>query len=251
MDNPLSPRTRWLAIRLLIAALVLAVLAIGAYFLTFGPRTGFHLSKYDTAWANFGNYTAGVLGPLFAFLAFVGVLLTVNLQAEQLDSARKQARLEEIQSVLATVADRIDGLLAQPPNQHIDHQALKNAPITVYSIISAIGIAAISTATDPKISESSKPVINTGKEAVQTEMIAIVNELEQLAWCLQQYERETGSAIVVEFYKRRFASITCWIDALVSLADSPHIQTVFTPQDLRKQFSVPVSALSSLPDASG
>jgi len=234
MLKPLSPLARKLTLLLLLVAVTVAVLALGVYFLTFGPRTGFHLSKYDTAWANFGNYAAGVLGPLFTFLAFVGVLLTVWLQAKQLDTARQQASLEEMQRVLATVASQIDGLLAQPPNQKINHHKLRNAPITVFTIIAAAGTAAISVPPDYIVEVSNNELIAAAQQSVATEMNAIGLELDQLAWCLLEYEKQAGSATVVAFYKRRFRAVTCWIDAIQSLDSCPNVQVVFAPRDSRQ-----------------
>jgi len=239
MLNSLSPLTRKLALLLLIIAFTVAVLALGAYFLTFGPRTGFHLSKYDIAWANFGNYAAGVLGPLFGFLAFVGVLLTVWLQAKQLDAARQQAGLEEIQRVLATVSAQIDALLSQPPNQHIDHHRLRNAPNTVFTIITAAGSAAISPATDYIVQASNETLVREAQQAVAAQMSAIGLELDQLAWCLQEYEKQAGSATVVSFYKRRFNTVTCWIDAIQSLDSRTYVQAVFTPRESRQALLPP------------
>jgi len=241
MDKPFSPSARRIAIILLLAASVITFLAIGAYFLTFAPRNGFQLSKNDTAWANFGNYAAGVLGPLFTFLAFVGVLLTIWLQAMQLDSARQQANLEEFQRVLANVSGRIDGILAQPPSQQIDHYRMRNAPITVFTIISAAGTAALSKPTDYIVEATNGTLIVASKQAIATEMTAIGLELDQLAWCLQEYIKQTGNPAVVAFYKRRFGAVTCWIDAIQSLDSHPFIQAVFAPRDFRRVMQPPTS----------
>ena len=98
---------------------LLATLAVAVYVFTFGPNSGFSLSPTDGAWSNFGSYIGGVLGPVFSFLAFAGVLLTVWLQAQQLDESRAQANLQEIQRVLSSLATRIDELLAQVPNEQM------------------------------------------------------------------------------------------------------------------------------------
>lgn len=223
---------------LLFLGLVLALVAIGAYFGVFGPLSNYSLAKTDTAWSNFGSYMGGVLGPLFAFLAFNGVLLTVWLQAQQLETIRTQAEHEEIQRVVSNISSNIDTLLAQSPNQHVDHPRLRDAPITIFTIISAAGTAALSSTTDYIVQASRETLLTMSKSAIATEVTAIGLELEQLVWCLQQYQEKNGSPTVIEFYKRRYNATVCWLDALGNLDSYHRVQGYFQPKAFR-QFLVP------------
>lgn len=234
MREPLSNRLLKGAALLLLLGLVFALIAIGAYFSVFGPQSGYSLAKSDGAWANFGSYVGGVLGPLFSFLAFGGVLLTVWIQAKQLDTLRAQANYEEIQRVVSSISSNIDTLLAQAPNQHIDHYRLRDAPITIFTVISAAGTAALSSPTDYIVQASHEKLIAVSKAAIATEATAIGLEFEQLAWCLQQYQEQNGSATVVEFYKRRYNPVVCWLDAIGNLDAHHRVQAYFEPKVFRK-----------------
>ena len=234
MRQPLSRALQTTAATLLALGVLLALVAVGAYFSVFGPKSGYALSPSDIAWSNFGSYVGGVLGPIFSFLAFTGVLLTVWLQARQLDASQTQANFEEIQRVLSNVSARIDGLLAQPPNLHIEHHRFRNAPITVFTVVAAAGSAALSTPPDYMIQASNEQLIAAAKSAITTEATAIGLELEQLAWCLQEYELHGGSSSVIEFYKRRYNAVVCWLDAIGTVEAHHRVQAYFAPKDFRK-----------------
>lgn len=70
---------------LLSAVTILAIIVTGLYFFQF--HNG--LAKNPAHWANFGDYIGGTLGPIFAFMAFVMGLLT-------LDQMQKQSRRDEL-----------------------------------------------------------------------------------------------------------------------------------------------------------
>jgi hypothetical protein len=234
MHKPLSGKLFKSAALLLGLGFTLALIVIGAYFSIFGPQSGFTLAVSDVAWSNFGSYVGGVLGPIFSFLAFVGVLLTVYLQAMQLDTLRSQANHEEIQRVASTISSRIDSLLSQAPNKNIDDHRLRNAPITIFTLISGAGSAALALSSDYIVQASRDKLIANSKAAIETEISTIALELDQLVWCLEQYEKQSGSTTVVEFYKRRYNALVCWLDAIGELDSDHRVQGYFQPKTFRQ-----------------
>lgn len=234
MREPFSKNSLKMTAILLGVGLLVAAITIGTYVSIFGPLSGYSFARSDGAWSNFGNYLGGVLGSLFSFLAFVGVLLTVWLQAKQLDTSRTQANLDEIQRVLSNLSTNIDALLAQPPSKHINHYWLRDAPITVFTIVAAAGSAALSSPSDYIVKASHEQLIAAAKDAVSTEATAIGLELEQLTWCLQEYQRQNGAFTVVEFYKRRYNAITCWLDAIGMLGAHHRVHEYFKPKEVRE-----------------
>lgn len=73
----------------LFVAAFTTVVVVGVYFYNFHGS----LSDSPQDWANFGGYIGGVLGPLFAFLAFAGLLETL-----------RQSRLQrELEGLLHTI----------------------------------------------------------------------------------------------------------------------------------------------------
>lgn len=234
MYKPLTDKFLKAAALLLGLGFTLAVVVIGAYFSIFGPRSGYALAESDAAWSNFGSYVGGVLGPIFSFLAFVGVLLTIYLQAMQLDSVRSQANHEEIQRVASTISSRIDSILAQAPNKNIDDHRLREAPITILTIISGAGSVALASSSDYIVQASSDKLIANSRAAIESEVGAIAFELDQLVWCLEQYEKQSGSTTVVEFYKRRYNAVVCWLDAIGELDSDDKVQGYFQPKTFRQ-----------------
>jgi uncharacterized membrane protein len=226
-----------IAIWLLITAALFAVVAIGAYVLIVGSGANYNIASEGGSWASFGSYLGGVLGPLFAFLAFVGVLMTVWLQAIHLDEFKKQALHQETQRVISVVSERIDSILAQPPNKKTEHQGIREAPITIFTIVSAAGTAALSTSESYNSESSRDQLIATAKIAIAGEASAIGIELNQLSWLLQQYENRGGSGIVVQYYKTRYSAVVCWLDAIGFLSAHPAVHEYFNPIKLRKIFS--------------
>jgi hypothetical protein len=88
------------------------------YFMTFGPLSEFKLSKSDQAWANFGSYLSGTVGPLISILAFIGLFITIKqqqasltAQAVQLKELEKQRVIDNIQANINEQSRNIDALL--------------------------------------------------------------------------------------------------------------------------------------------
>lgn len=69
-----------------IAAIVSAVLVLavaGSYALRFGPK----VSNDTGAWGQFGDFVGGTLNPVFAMLAFLALLWSIALQADEFERA--------------------------------------------------------------------------------------------------------------------------------------------------------------------
>lgn len=60
------------------------------YFSIFGPLSDYSLAHNDQAWANFGSFIGGTIGPILSLFAFLGVLLTIFIQKQQFDLAKEQ-----------------------------------------------------------------------------------------------------------------------------------------------------------------
>jgi uncharacterized membrane protein len=237
MPDLSTGRLKKAAAVLLVLAAFAVVLAVGAYVVNFGPASGFNLSRSDGAWSNFGSYLGGVLSPAFAFLAFIAVLVTVWLQAKQLEHAKQQSHLEELQRVVAVVSKTIDDLLAQPAGPSSNRPVATLAELTVYDVLSAAGTRALNTTTDWITRANNSALIQFSKDTLLLQAGTLLIELEQLVWCLQEYEKEGGSSTVADFYKRRYDAIVCWLDLLERLNSSGRVHDYFKPKDFRQYLS--------------
>ena len=232
MADPQLGRLMQVAKLLLIAGTLAAAVAIGAYVAVFAPESGYTLSRSDGNWSNFGSYVGGVLGPAFAFLAFVAVLVTVWLQAKQLEHARKQAQLEELQRVVSAVSKIIDDLLAQPAGP--TSSLAQSNERTVFIVLSAAGTAALASTADYVVNASNSAVIRSARDSLLLQASSLLIELQQLVWCLDEYEREGGSLTVARFYRNRYSAVVCWLDAIELASSSERVQTYFKPKEFRQ-----------------
>jgi hypothetical protein len=113
---------------------------LGLYMYKFGPGQWFELSGTTADWEVFGDFVGGLLNPFFSFLAFIGVVMTVVLQAKQLEIARAQSNFEEIQRVVSAIASQIDGLLSENPMGSTGQSKAGAALLaSMFGLISAIG----------------------------------------------------------------------------------------------------------------
>ena len=215
-------------------AVFFSLVLISLYFYNFAPKNSFQLSSADGSWANFGSYIGGVLGPLFSFLAFAGVLLTVWLQAIQIDRAKSQVKIEEFQRVLANVSLQLDALLAHRPEVPPVHSGLSRKSETVFYYISAAGTAAIAPPSSYLVEARNNEIIAEIKQVIWSVVAVIGIELQQLAWCIDEYKRLGGAESVVEFYKQRYQFVIGWLDALAFLNAHPKVHACWDVMLIRQ-----------------
>lgn len=226
-------------LRLMWIGVLAAWTVYGLYIYNFGPGQWFQLSPTPSDWGVFGDYVGGLLNPLFSFLAFIGVILTVVLQARQLDIVRDQANLEEVQRVLSTLSTRIDGLLAAPPTATADRfRYLHSAPRSLFELISAMGTLQLS---KPGKAEEdwlrwamTEEHLSELMQTVRHEVVTLGLELETLAWTLGRYATEGGSDTVMEFYRYRYRAVLVWLDSIGLLEHHGQVQSFFKPKESRK-----------------
>lgn len=197
--------------------LVLGVLA--AYTLNFTLRGGQNLSADPAAWGQFGDYFGGLLNPIFGFLAFLGVLWTLHLQTIQLNVARQQGELEELQRLLSSVSKEADGVLSHKPR--LLEADIANEHLTVFLIISGIGTAYLGN------SPKAKEIRDRSFQSIQLSIATLVIELNQLKNVLVEYTRLGGSPVIIQFYRRRYEVVLAWLDYAGMLGPNDPLRDYF------------------------
>lgn len=178
----------------------------GLYLYKFG-FTGSSLSARVSDWGEYGDYLGGTLGTYFGFLAFIGVLFTVLLQAQQLDHSRKQSKLDEIQRFAAQVANKADAFLQQPPKippeklrWNLQGRAL---PQSVQDLLfAAVNLRLGHRGVIPE--EAAPAVLEDVMACLRRETSIIVIELQHLAGALDVYAAHGGSPEIATLYKDRY-----------------------------------------------
>jgi hypothetical protein len=228
---------RWL---LAIGALS-AVGVQGMYLYKFGSWP-IALSNDPAVWGQYGDYIGGLLNPIFSSLAFSGLVVTIVLQARQIDEGRHNAELEEMQRVQSTVAARIDQLLTSTVmvDTGKDQELARFAdnPQTVFQLISALGTIALS---EPKVDHSDwqkwawDDVSLVGlRDALDAQTVPLRLEFEALSFMLLRYEVSDGSRDVMAFYRYRYGAVVTWLDALKLLMTHKKVNEFFQPHLLRE-----------------
>lgn len=178
-----------------------------------------------------------MLNPVFSSLAFSGLVVTIVLQARQIDEGKHYAELEEMQRVQNTVAARIDQLLATAvivdTGKYQELARFADNPQTVFQLISSLGTIALSES-DKGQPDWQKWLWNDvsldGLRATldaQTEPLRL--EFEALSFMLLRYEASSGSNDVTAFYRYRYAAVLTWLDALKLLTTHNQVQEFFQP----------------------
>lgn len=217
--------------------------ALGLYFYKFAIATGrwFELSSDKQDWGTFGDYLGGVLNPFFSYLAFLGVLFTVILQARQLDTMRQQAGHEEMQRVQASVSQRIDAMLDQPFAPKV--QVVSDSPVpptTVRDAIEQLGMFVIRPRPrdDATRSEQDKQ-IGTRIFELAPMAFPISRELNSLGWLMERYKQAGGHVSVMDHYSFRYVY---WATLLAGLRFAelhayPNLHAFFEPSKHRDRLA--------------
>lgn len=215
-----------------------ALCVLGLYMYKFGPGQWFELSGATANWGVFGDFVGGLLNPFFSFLAFIGVVLTVVLQAKQLDIAKAQSNFEEIQRVMSSISSQVDVLLAEKPIGTTGQTRAGAAVLmSMFGLISAIGSLRLERLAKGDGGLPDALSLEAHMQFLQEDNIAqltvICLQLETLAWNLNRYIEAGGSRMVIESYQYRYRAITVWLDVMELLTVSGQTHIIFKPKEYR------------------
>lgn len=207
---------------------------LGLYAYNVGLQNNFTLAKSASAWSDFGTYVGGVLGPLFSFLAFAGVLLTNWIQGKQLDHLKAQANIEEFQRVIANISLQIDFFLREKIDNISPNTSAHPKQEAVYTYIMNAGNAALRNSPHYLREIFDQRTVDTIKPAISSVVTLVGFELNQLAWSIDEFKKLGGSDSVCKFYQVRYNPIVCWLSALSFLDRHPEIEKVWDVALLRR-----------------
>jgi hypothetical protein len=218
-----------------------ALVVQGTYAYKFVVKTGewFSLSPERGDWGTYGDYVGGLLNPIFSFLAFIGIVFTIILQARQLDEAREYKRHEELQALMGSVASTIDALLRTSPVLH----GLKKLPdqgdtnLTLFQHIMGLGHGALTLPPEDRIAFFGKAYTMLMAD-IGPLITTLTLELHALAWVLEKYKAEGGDGHLNDFYRMRYLAVIVWLKALGHLEGQEKVETVFQPDKYKGIFQL-------------
>lgn len=190
--------------RLLFGALVPFVLCVLAYIAQFAIILNYPISANQADWGTFGDFLGGVLNPIYAFLAFAGVVYTVILQKDQIDLMKSQKKLEEIQQLTLGLADTIDDALYQR-KYNIKSKDPEDAA-NIFTILRAISDVSIRAELDPNGTDAMvyDDERSTVLHKISYDLTYIEEQLDQVVWCLRTYKDNNGSSEILDFYVSKY-----------------------------------------------
>jgi hypothetical protein len=185
-----------------------ALLFVLGYMVQFAPAARWHLSTDTEDWARLGEYTGGVFG----VFAFIGVLITIDLQRKQLNQqsdqlrqATNKATVDELMQLCRALSKSIDDALAQPLPDVI---GVRETEFVVWANCSTdfLGLVKAANSTNPRLQEQlALKVTDRGGDLRVTQTLdKIAGELDQLASCVQDLIVWGGSAVIENFYRDRY-----------------------------------------------
>lgn len=215
--SALAPRIK----RLIWLSAVATLFVAGCYVYKFTYTSGewFVLSASKQEWGTFGDYFGGLLGTFFSFLAFLGVLFTVNLQARQLDAMRQQAGHEEMQRAQAGIAQAIDAILAAEFKlPETIHGVVSTSRTTLREKLTELGTHLLQE--PPEDDEKHKEWLWADvnyrdlKLALDSQTKQLRVEFDSMSWMLTEYRKANGSETVLDYYKHRYFTPLVALNAL-------------------------------------
>lgn len=189
-------------------AVVFIVVVVAMYVSTFGTSRSF---EHET-WGTFGDYFGGILNPVFAFCAFLGVLWSLDMQTKQLKQLSVDKHGAEILVVIKDIDARIGELLgtqvggAGPDKLFLHHMVSE----------SDRGVGALGS------SDSYIQFIVTAKESgsiIEALTRDLRNQVITLHGFLVQYpQSQNGNyASIVEYYIRKTQRVVSMLNEIEGL----------------------------------
>jgi hypothetical protein len=201
-----------------VIAVVALAFTIAAYVVMFAPQAGFKLSSNTEDWSRFAEYLGGTLGPLYGLFAFLGVLMTVGLQRQQIDDVRAQSEQQALQQLLATPSGKLEDMLraapASKPAKIFDFMTARPDVVSLRSFLSLGGSLVLLADSQEPAAVGHRSWIPEIKECVITEVGALTRELDELVQCLKEYRAAGGSGSIQRFYLDRYVKVIGYISAL-------------------------------------
>jgi hypothetical protein len=194
--------------RIWIALSVAAITVVAAYVYQFGPGSGWHLSAHTEDWAQFGQY----LGGLFGTLAFIGVLVLIEVQRRQMDAQKMRITLDELLLEARDLAGAIEAIIARPiETVAITARELsrEGKAATVSGVLELVDVRPSPEAAE-QATRMSPPTEsrNEAKGAYRKSIVGSTGDLSRkldlLAAVLSELVSRGGDTIFLLFYRDRF-----------------------------------------------
>lgn len=182
--------------KLLLVALIPFAICTLTYFVRFCIVLKLPISPNQGDWGTFGDFVGGILNPIYAFLAFVGVVYTVLLQKDQIEIMKTQQKLGELQQLILGVSSAIDKVLYEQKHRY------KGIETPVFNLLRAVSNDSARLEIEPNlpIKDVYRDIRVSILNLIEYDLVYIQEQLAHLTWCIEAYKDSKGSDDIEGFY---------------------------------------------------
>ncbi|HHQ4569585.1 TPA: hypothetical protein ACSP3H_000414 [Aeromonas veronii] len=185
-------------ILIILTGTTLLIISVGSYLWVFIPASNHTLSNNHEAWASFGSFFGGTIGPIISGLAFFYVWKTFSLQSEQLKEMKKSAIINEFQRAIDDKSNKLDILFAMPLSGE-NKSKIPNIGVALEVLMkSSLG--------DTQLTDEHIQFLANIESDLDFDFILIhqiFKNVEELCLIFDQYIKHGGSEDLYEIYKRK------------------------------------------------
>jgi hypothetical protein len=194
---------------------VVAVIAV--YIFMFGVER----SSDQAVWGAFGDYFGGILNPVFAFFAFLGVLWSLDMQSKQIRQLSRDRHAEEILLVIKDIDSRIRELMevavggvdaSELRIHHMIAEAERGAPVLANSDAYAQFVL---------IARQSGSLVEATVRELRSQVISLHSFLIRYP-----HNEEGGYAPIIEHYTQKVSGVVLMLREIKALPDA--VERYFT-----------------------
>lgn len=209
MDIRKIRRPRKFLIFFIVAGFVFVWLTFKFYEKTFGQ-----LRATTTVWGEFGSYFGGVLGPIFSFLAFIGLLWTISLNYEQLsflseekDRQKMLEKKEDLYKVIESIHNKLSNILRE--KLFCDAKVFQ-----IFTDIAADTSNQKNTSFMALISDVQKLDLASITNNYHIELVGITRLVLALKMYVLEYEKLSNDRILSGFYRIYYLDVAFLLEKL-------------------------------------
>ncbi|AYF87517.1 hypothetical protein D6Z43_10295 [Pseudomonas sp. DY-1] len=194
---------------------VLALSFVAVLIFTYISTFGVHRSLDQGVWGAFGDYFGGILNPIFALFAFLGVLSSLDLQTRQIKQLARDKHADEILQVIKDIDARLTKLQETYVGHtsgielHITHMVAESERV-------AKGGAASSTY------KSFVQISNEPGAVLEAAVREMAMQIDTMCRFMQSYPRseENSYAPMIDYYATKASRLTPMLKDIGILSDS-------------------------------
>lgn len=214
----------------LLIAVGLSFVPVFMYAKKFGVPINFELSDSQSDWADFGSFAGGVVGPIYSFLAFLGLAFTIALQTNQISEFRKSAHLQELQRLLEKVSEEIVVKLNSYPIVMPSSIIPSVGKLTLEVFLRAHGHTSVHSLKWPgSISEPRLKRIKDDLEFLGADFSSLGVLVDHLSWAGLLFMKDGGSDVLRQYYLKKHNSMVCGLHALGFIPEGSSTLSFFEP----------------------